>query len=159
MTDVINALAKSFYTTLTGGTALTALLSTTTAVYHQAAPEDADLPFVLYSFQGGGDENKSPNRTLNLVMFARAYSSVSAAQAGSIDAQIDALLHMGTLTVTGSTNIWTARESVLSLVEPTPTGELIGLTAIGRATLAALRMNSESQRAARRVWPRLGLFP
>jgi hypothetical protein len=39
------------------------------------------------------------------------------------------------------------------------TGELIGLTAIGRATLAALRMNSESQRAARRVWLRLGLFP
>ena len=39
------------------------------------------------------------------------------------------------------------------------TGELIGLTTIGRATLAALRMNGEPQRAARRLWLRLGLFP
>ena len=39
------------------------------------------------------------------------------------------------------------------------TGELIGLTAIGRATVAALRMNDDPQRAARRWWLRLGLFP
>ncbi len=39
------------------------------------------------------------------------------------------------------------------------TGELIGLTAIGRATVAALRMNDEPQRTARRWWMRLGLFP
>lgn len=40
------------------------------------------------------------------------------------------------------------------------TGDLIGLTALGRATLAALRMNNESQRTARRWWPRLWVcFP
>jgi hypothetical protein len=34
-----------------------------------------------------------------------------------------------------------------------------GLTAVGRATVARLGMNSEAQRAARRQWMRLGLFP
>lgn len=39
------------------------------------------------------------------------------------------------------------------------TGELIGLTLIGKATLAGLQMNSEPQMTARRLWMRLGLFP
>lgn len=39
------------------------------------------------------------------------------------------------------------------------TGALIGLTAIGRATVAALRMNEDPQRTARRWWRRLDLFP
>jgi hypothetical protein len=38
-------------------------------------------------------------------------------------------------------------------------GEIGGLTAIGRATVARLGMNSEMQIAARRQWIRLGLFP
>lgn len=38
-------------------------------------------------------------------------------------------------------------------------GEIKGLTAIGRATIARLEMNSESQQSARRQWMRLGLFP
>ncbi|MFH1884551.1 MAG: HNH endonuclease signature motif containing protein [Planctomycetota bacterium] len=38
-------------------------------------------------------------------------------------------------------------------------GEIEGLTAIGRATVARLEMNSEAQIAARRQWMRLGLFP
>ena len=38
-------------------------------------------------------------------------------------------------------------------------GEIEGVTAIGRATVARLEMNSETQMAARRQWMRLGLFP
>ncbi|MBM4083363.1 MAG: HNH endonuclease [Planctomycetes bacterium] len=38
-------------------------------------------------------------------------------------------------------------------------GEIEGLTAIGRGTVAQLRMNSDAQMAARRQWIRLGLFP
>lgn len=38
-------------------------------------------------------------------------------------------------------------------------GKIEGLTAIGRATVARLAMNSEAQIAARRQWMRLGLFP
>ena len=38
-------------------------------------------------------------------------------------------------------------------------GEIIGLTPIGRATVQCLKMNSEVQQTARRQWARLGLFP
>jgi len=38
-------------------------------------------------------------------------------------------------------------------------GEIRGLTAIGRATVAQLEMNSRLQVAARQQWMRLGLFP
>lgn len=41
----------------------------------------------------------------------------------------------------------------------TESGETEGLTAIGRATVARLKMNSEAQIAARRQWIRLGLLP
>jgi hypothetical protein len=39
------------------------------------------------------------------------------------------------------------------------TGAVTGRTAVGRATVAQLRMNSSAQLAARRLWIRLGLFP
>ena len=39
------------------------------------------------------------------------------------------------------------------------TGTFIGRTSIGRATVARLQMNAPVQRAARRQWVRLGLFP
>ncbi|MCU0493415.1 MAG: HNH endonuclease [Chloroflexaceae bacterium] len=38
-------------------------------------------------------------------------------------------------------------------------GEIQGQTSIGRATIARLRMNHPAQRAARRQWLRLGIFP
>lgn len=38
-------------------------------------------------------------------------------------------------------------------------GEIKGFTAIGRATIAQLEMNSEAQMLARRQWMRLGIFP
>ncbi len=38
-------------------------------------------------------------------------------------------------------------------------GTLVGRTPIGRATTERLAMNSPTQRAARRLWLRLGLFP
>ena len=39
------------------------------------------------------------------------------------------------------------------------TGSIIGLTAVGRATVARLQMNTPAQLAARRQWIRLRLFP
>ncbi len=39
------------------------------------------------------------------------------------------------------------------------TGEIIGLSPCGRATVARMAMNSESQKVARRQWILLGLFP
>ncbi|MFN0020005.1 MAG: HNH endonuclease [Pirellulaceae bacterium] len=39
------------------------------------------------------------------------------------------------------------------------TGEIIGLTGVGRATVELLKLNAPHQRAARRMWWRLALFP
>ena len=39
------------------------------------------------------------------------------------------------------------------------TGEIIGLTPMGRATVQCLKLNSEVQQTARKQWARLGLFP
>ena len=61
----------------------------------------------------------------NLVLYVRGYSKTSQASAGSIDAQIDTLLHGQTLSVSGWVNFWTARESDLSGFEPMPNGETI----------------------------------
>jgi hypothetical protein len=41
----------------------------------------------------------------------------------------------------------------------TETGEVLGLTAVGRATVACLRMNDPVPLAARRQWIQLGIFP
>ncbi|MFO1429506.1 MAG: HNH endonuclease signature motif containing protein [Candidatus Competibacteraceae bacterium] len=41
----------------------------------------------------------------------------------------------------------------------TESGEIEGLTAVGRATIARLEINSKAQKEARRQWTRFGLFP
>jgi hypothetical protein len=39
------------------------------------------------------------------------------------------------------------------------TGVIVGLTGIGRATIACLRINSDAQGIARKEWIRLGVYP
>jgi len=122
---MINELAGAMYTRLSGGTALTDLLASTTSIYHGRVPDGASFPYVVFNLQGGGDENIVPSRMKNLVLYVRGYSKTSQASAGSIDAQIDTLLHGQTLSVSGWVNFWTARESDLSGFEPMPNGETI----------------------------------
>ena len=38
-------------------------------------------------------------------------------------------------------------------------GKVIGITSIGRATIACLEVNSQTQLAARRLWIQLNVFP
>lgn len=121
---MINAFDAALFTRLQG-TAITALLSGTTAIFHLQAPEGATLPYIVWNIQGGGPVNLDSNRVDNLVYFIRAYSETSAANAGSIDAQIDTALHMAPLTVSGYTNTWLAREQRLELVDNEPSGQRI----------------------------------
>jgi len=120
----MNSLDGALYSTLSGGTALTSLIGGTASprIYHLQAPEGAALPYLVFNIQGGGDENMTANRTKNLVVFVRGYSGVTPAQAGSIDAQVDALLHYQSLNVSGWTNFHLAREQDLELVENVPSG-------------------------------------
>lgn len=121
----MNELDQAIYSKLQSRSQLTSLLAGTTAIYADQAPDNANFPYVVFSHQGGGDENLDPHRTKNTVKFIRAYSQVSKAQAGSIDAQIDAAMHLQTLSVTGWSNFWTAREEDLSAVETQPNGQKI----------------------------------
>jgi len=119
----VNYLTQALYGTLTGGTALKNLLAggtAGTAVYYQQAPKNAAYPYVVFNLQGGGDINITPSRQKDYIYFVRGYSKFTPAYAGSIDAQIDALLHGRTLTVTNWANFWTARTSDFENVETSP---------------------------------------
>ena len=116
----MNELSTAIYSKLQGTSAIRSLLAGTTAIYHMQAPEGQAYPYIVFNVQGGGDENQSQHRTKNLVVFVRAYSAVSPAQAESIDAQVDTALHLVPLTVTGWSNFWLARETDIELVENEP---------------------------------------
>jgi hypothetical protein len=119
--SVQNVINSAIYTKLTGGTALTALLSNGTAVYYLQAPDYATLPYVVWSFMAGGPTNDYPHDSRDIVLFVRGYATVPAL-AGTIDAQISSLLHRGTLSVTGYTNWWLARNEDVALIENAPDG-------------------------------------
>jgi len=121
----MNVIDTALYTTLSGGTALTSLLATTSSIYHIRAPNVAGYPYVVFSLQAGGPENINPSDLGNYVYFVRAYSAASAQSAGAIHAQIRALLHKKTLTITGYTNLRTVLESELESAD-----ELSNLTPV-----------------------------
>jgi hypothetical protein len=122
----MNELDNAIYTRLAGNTTLTGMLAAGTAsLFHLQAKKDAAYPYVVWSIQGGGDENLTPHRTKNLVVFVRAYSGVSATQAGSIDAQIDTSLHLNPLTVSGWSEMWLAREDDQEGVETEPDAQIV----------------------------------
>lgn len=95
-----------------GGTATSA----GTAVFFLRAPDNQPLPYVVWSYAADRDENLTANRTRNSVLFIRAYANTQQA-AGTIDKQIDTLLHGKPLTVTGWTNFWLAREDSYAMPE------------------------------------------
>jgi hypothetical protein len=117
--STLNAVAMAMYNKLTGGSALMALLSGPTCVYHMQASTSAALPYVVFNLQGGGAENITPSDMRNLVYFVRGYAA-TALVAGNIDTQISLLLHKQALTVSGYTNFWLARETDLAAVENPP---------------------------------------
>lgn len=118
----MNEINTALYTTLSTGTSLTSLLAGTTSIYHLQAPDNATLPYVVFSHAGGGADNFTPKERENVLEFVRAYSSSGAAQAGSINAQIRNLLHKKTLTVSGYANFWCQKEAHLENIEnPTST--------------------------------------
>jgi hypothetical protein len=121
--SVFNALNTALYNKLAGGTALTTLLGGT-AIYYQQAPDHTNLPYVIWSYAGGGDENMTPGRMKNNIIYARGYAA-NAALAGSIDAQVDALLHDGSLSVSGWSNFWLARETDLETQDTMDSGDKV----------------------------------
>jgi len=125
--SIQNKLNTGIYTKLAGtaGTALTSLLSGGTAapsVFFQQAPDNYALPYVVWSIPSELDTNEIPHRMKDIIV--RAYGVASApAQAGTIDAAIDTLLHEKTITVSGYSNIRVQRETGYQLIDTSETGE------------------------------------
>lgn len=119
----MNAVNAGIYTKLAGGTALIALLGGT-SIYQGQAPEAKPLPYVVFSKQGGGPENTHADDARDLLYFVRGYATTGQA-AGAIDDAISALLHKKSISATGWTNFWLARETDYESVETSPTGQLV----------------------------------
>jgi hypothetical protein len=125
----MNEINKAIFDTLKAGTALTSLLAggtAGTAIYNQQPPDNSTMPYVIFNRMGGGPDNNTPSDSRSYLYFVRAYvgGTSPTALAGTIDAQISALLHRKTLSVSGYTNYWTVRESdAPQTVDNLPSGE------------------------------------
>ena len=115
--SVFNALGAAVYSKLTAGTALTALLAGTTSIYNVEPPYEAAYDYVVFNVQGANEPNDTQHRIKDVTLQVRAYST-ALNRAGSIDAQCDALLHKGTLNISGwSTVFGVVRSSDIEIVE------------------------------------------
>lgn len=115
-----NVLNAALYTRLSGGTVLTAMLAAgSSSIYYLFAPEDASLPYVVFSHTSGGPSNDTPSDDRDQLVFVRGYASTSAL-AGSIDSACSTLLHRQALSVSGYSNYWTSREQEFETVEHLP---------------------------------------
>jgi len=121
----MNALSSAVFSKLAQGTALTALLTGTASVYYNIAPDEATLPYVVFSYQSALDDNMTPRRSINDLMYIRGYTDVSGAAAGNIATQIDNLFQGATITVSGYNDFWTARETEIENTEITASGKRI----------------------------------
>jgi hypothetical protein len=113
------------------------------------APEAIfNLPFevehILPTSRGGPDEPS------NLAPSCRACNLFKADQIAAFDAETRAEI----LLFDPRTEPWEQHFSINQA-----TGEIVGLTPVGRATVAGLPMNRPVQLAARLQWMRLGIFP
>jgi hypothetical protein len=119
----LSALNTALYSRI-GGT----ITNAGTNVYFLEAPDGQALPYVVWDYTADLDENKTPNRTRNSVLFIRSYGATQG-DAGTLDGQIDALLHNKELTVTGWSNFWLMREGGYSLPETDAAGKTIFMVA------------------------------
>lgn len=120
----MNSVAAGLYNALKAGTALIGTLGGT-AIYNGIAPRDAALPYVVFSLASGLEENLTPTESQRLVYLVKGVAT-TLLQAGTIADQVYALLHNQTLTVSGATNFWTGRESIIAYTEVEPTGATVG---------------------------------
>jgi len=118
-----NVLKTAIYSQLAGGTALITALGGT-ALYYAQAPDDATPPYIVWSWNAGGDENMTARRTQDVTAFVRAYA-LTPSQAGSIDALLDTRLNDVTLSPAGWANFWTRRTANFADVDVDVSGRRV----------------------------------
>lgn len=109
------ALETALYSTLSTAADLISELGGT-FIYNKQAPQSPGDKYVIFQQQGGGDVNDTPIRHRNLVysIFGVAKTQEAAA---AIDMEIDEALHNGSLSISGWSNLWLAREGDVNLSE------------------------------------------
>jgi len=120
----MNSVAAGLYSALAAGTALIGTLGGT-AIYNGVAPRGATLPYVVFSLASGLEENMTPTNSQRMVYLVKGVAA-TLLQAGTIADQVYTLLHDQTLSVSGRTNFWTGRESIIAYTDVEPTGATVG---------------------------------
>lgn len=117
--DPTDELEAAIYSTLSGDGSLTALLSASSAIYQDEAPNDASFPFVLFTKASGmprhtiGIRNAYRDATYQVFAVVEGHSRTVANQ---ISAAIDVALDGG-LTVSGFTVGCDRRSDDIALTE------------------------------------------
>ena len=112
-----NAIGAAVYSKLAGSATLTAMLhSGSLSLYNVEPPYEAAYDYVVFNVQGGNDTNDTRHRVKDISLQVRAYAT-NLAKAGTIDAACDALLHGGSLAITGWVTLWQVRAQDIELVE------------------------------------------
>ncbi len=120
----MNPIEAGLKTKLEAYSALTTLLSSATAIWNQAAPSETPIPYVVFSWTGGGLENINPSEMHSLLYLVKAIAD-DATEAGVLQGHIRGALHKTTLTVSGYTNFYTACEDEVQLTEVPREGTLL----------------------------------
>ena len=123
MSEYFGAMGTALFSTLAAGTALVAELGGT-LIYRDHPPEGAERPYVIFSHAAGGPENLTKNNIRSNLWLVRGYAATRG-KAVAIDREIDALLDRKSLTISGNTNFWTAREEDVETAEAQPNNERI----------------------------------
>lgn len=119
----MNELEAAIRATLTGSSTVTNLLASANSVFNALIPAGYGYPVIMLNYQGGGEVNDTPTDAADVVYQVKGISAVSMFQAGLISAALHAVLHNKKLTVTGWTNFWCARDSIVRYVEIAPDGK------------------------------------
>lgn len=113
----MNAVETGLYAKLSADSDILAKLGSA-KVYNLVIPQGVSLPAIRFFYSGGGEENLTPSRSVNVLYGVVGVSEDSMKDAGEIADLIDACLHDGTLTISGWTNqFWTAREGLIRFHE------------------------------------------
>ena len=118
----MNQVFSALYTTLTASTAVTGLLSSTTAVYDTIAPQSARYPLLIMQQQAWSVETIDANEREDAYITIKAIGTTSFGQSGTIDAAVRTLLNDGSASISGHTTLWQKATEQLRYVEADAAG-------------------------------------
>jgi hypothetical protein len=117
----MDSFRSAVFTLFNGDSTLTAMLATTTSIYHKRAPLDAGFPLIIYSKQSGVPlwAFAGPPFDNQVWLFKGIDRSPSAATAEEISKRISTLLTDPILTLSDGTLMYCRRESDIDYEEGT----------------------------------------